>query len=185
MRHDITFWYRLAMHILMYLSPSFACSSAPCQCYPDCQEKNQSIHETANVLLLNNTLLFLISADAEVIVCEILTLHLLQELFVMSNDNELEIGLSLALFNDHVERFCQRLDRVSVKVCCRFIESNNLNGVRTFSIGYQGMAWGLTPQFAPKHSARANRIMILAKTFCPALQRPRISISVSCLTITT
>lgn len=42
-----------------------------------------------------------------------------------------------------------------------------------------------TPQPCPKLSANASLMIILARTFCPAEHRPRMSSSTSFLTITT
>jgi hypothetical protein len=45
-----------------------------------------------------------VSTDAEVRVTEFLALHLLEEGFVVGDDDELEVGLGLASLDDGVER---------------------------------------------------------------------------------
>lgn len=46
----------------------------------------------------------------------------------MSDHYELEVRLALSMFDDHVKRFGKGLDSVSIKVRCRLIKSNNLQG---------------------------------------------------------
>lgn len=142
-----------------------------------------SVHDLSNGLLANLAILLAVSADAEVGFAELLTLHFSKESLVVSNDNELEVGLGLAVSDDCVEGPSQGLDVVAVKIRSRLIKSDDLEQLLVMFDATPGRK--PTPQLTPKHSARARRIMMLAKTFCPALQRPRISISAPDLTITT
>ena len=68
-------------------------------------EVQHSVHHLRDLLFGDDTLLLIISADAEICIAEVLTLHLSEESLVVGNDNELEIGLGLACLNDRVERF--------------------------------------------------------------------------------
>lgn len=83
---------------------------------------------------LDHTLLICVSAHAIVVIGELGALHVLQELFIVSDDDELEIRLVLAVFYDLVQRFRERLDIVPVKVGGWFIKSNNLPAIRFLNI---------------------------------------------------
>jgi hypothetical protein len=88
------------------------------------------IQELANRLRSYHTLLFFISMDTEVIICEVLTLHLLQKLLIVGDDDELEVGLALTLLDNSVKGFGERFDGVSVKIRSWLIERDNLKTVR-------------------------------------------------------
>lgn len=74
------------------------------------------LDDFSNRLPLNNTLLLIISADTIVVIAEIGALHVAQELLIMGNDDELEVGLLHSGCDDAVERFGERLDVVDVQV---------------------------------------------------------------------
>lgn len=44
----------------------------------------------------------------------------------MSDDDKLEVGLSLSLLDDHVERFGKGLNGVSIEICGGLVEGNDL-----------------------------------------------------------
>lgn len=122
----------------------------------------------------------------------------------MRDDDQLEISLLLSRPDDVVERLGQGADVVAVEVRRRFVQRDELPassaqtppvrprdhpGRRRKSrwsvVTNPGRLRVRTPQFVPKHSASASRIKMHASTFWPALHRPRMSISASCLTIQT
>lgn len=78
----------------------------------------------SNRLPLNDALLLIISTNAVVIITEICTLHVSQELLVMSDDDELKISLLLASSNDGVQGLGQSADIVTVQIGCWFIEGD-------------------------------------------------------------
>jgi hypothetical protein len=60
------------------------------------------------------------------VIAELCTLHLLQELFIVSDDNELEVLLVLSTLDDLVQGLSESRDVVSIKIRGWFVESNDL-----------------------------------------------------------
>jgi len=60
------------------------------------------------------------------VIAELCTLHLLQELFIVGDDNELEVLLVLSTLDDLVQGLSESRDVVSIKIGCWFVESNDL-----------------------------------------------------------
>jgi hypothetical protein len=59
-------------------------------------------------------------------IAELGTLHLLQELFIVGDNDELEILLVLSTLDDLVQGHSESRDVVSIKIGCWFVESNDL-----------------------------------------------------------
>jgi hypothetical protein len=59
-------------------------------------------------------------------IAELCTLHLLQELFIVGDNDELEILLVLSTLDDLVQGHSESRDVVSIKIGCWFVESNDL-----------------------------------------------------------
>jgi len=57
---------------------------------------------------------------------KLITTHMLQELLVVGNDNELKILLVTTVVNDLIERNRQCLDVIRVEIRRWFVESNDL-----------------------------------------------------------
>lgn len=70
---------------------------------PHTPKQQPLVHQLGQALSMNLTLLLSISGYAIVCLREICTLHLLQEFFIVGDDDELEIWLVLSALNDHVE----------------------------------------------------------------------------------
>jgi hypothetical protein len=90
------------------------------------QNTKTSSQDVHNRLLLNHTLLLLVSADTVVVLSEVATIHVFQELFVVGDDNELEIGLVLASLDDAMQGNSQSLDVVLVEIRGRFVKGDDL-----------------------------------------------------------
>jgi hypothetical protein len=54
-------------------------------------------------LSLDHALLLVVSADPVVVITEVCTLHVAQEVLVVGDDNELEVGLCLSGFDNVVK----------------------------------------------------------------------------------
>jgi len=83
-------------------------------------------HNISNRLSLNHTLLPIISTNTVIVLSKVITMHMLQELLIVSDDDELEVGLVLASLDDSMQSLSQSLDIVLVEVRSRFVERNNL-----------------------------------------------------------
>jgi hypothetical protein len=77
-------------------------------------------------LPLNNALLLIVPTNTIIVIAEISTLHISQEFFIVSDDNELEVGLRLSGADDAVERFCKTANIVAVEVSGRLIQCYEL-----------------------------------------------------------
>ena len=102
-----------------------------------------------------------------------------QEVLVVGDDNELEVGVIPALIDDAVgharERPCSPRHVVrETTYSTRLAASASMFSV---SSAFVGSSRARMPQFWPKESASASRMMIDASIFWPAEQRPRMSIS--------
>jgi hypothetical protein len=86
----------------------------------------------AQILLLNLAVLIRVSRYTIVLVCEISTLHLSNETLVMSDHDELEVLLVLAVHDDLVQGSSESLDIISIEVCCWFVESDHLKSLLAF-----------------------------------------------------
>lgn len=89
-----------------------------------------------------------------------------QEVLVVSDHNQLEISLLLPDPDNFMQRLCQRPDIITVKISSGLIERDQ-TAVNTEALG-QSQTDDYTSQ-----------------DLRPALQRPRMSISASCLTMQT
>lgn len=108
-----------------------------------------------------------------------------QKVFVMGDDDQLEIRVALTLIDDT----CTISRSKSIRQNCRLrTHSTRLSAsasIFSVSNAFVGSSRARMPQLWLKESERASRIMIDASIFCPAEQRPRISISTWSLVITT
>lgn len=111
--------------------------------------------------------------------------QILDKLFIVCNDNQLEVGLCVATglndttspvkrhtfcgreYHPYFDRFCAKLSIFSLS---RFVV---------------GSSKASTPHWMQNVSANARRMIIEVSTFWPALQRPRILSSFPFLIITT
>jgi hypothetical protein len=84
------------------------------------------LHEIRKRLSLDNALLLRIPAYLPIVIAELCTLHLLQELFIVGNNDELEILLVLSTLDDLVQGHSESRYDVSIKIGCRFVEGNDL-----------------------------------------------------------
>jgi hypothetical protein len=64
--------------------------------------KKSPSHHTRKTLLVDNALLVCISADPPVVLTELTAFHLTQKLFVVGDDDELEIRLMTSVPNNLV-----------------------------------------------------------------------------------
>jgi hypothetical protein len=85
--------------------------------------------ELSDRLASNHTLLFLVSRHAPKAFCECSTIHLLQKLFVMSDDDELEIRLMSSNLDELMERGSKSLDVICIEIRSRFIKCNDLKSM--------------------------------------------------------
>jgi hypothetical protein len=99
-----------------------------------------------------------------------------QKVFIMGDDDQLEIRVALTLIDDtaHI-----KVRLYPVKLSIRTHSTKLAASASMFSVSnaFVGSSRARIPQLWPKESERASRIMIDASIFCPAEQRPRISIS--------
>jgi hypothetical protein len=89
-------------------------------------KETQLLHEICKRLSLDNALLLRVPAYLPIVIAELCTLHLLQELFIVGDDNELEVLLVLSTLDDLVQGLGESRDIVSIKIGCWFVESNDL-----------------------------------------------------------
>lgn len=77
-------------------------------------------------LPLNYRLLSVISSHAIVIVTEVLAFHISQEILVVSDDDELEVGLLLSNFDDVVKGLGQGPNVIAIQIRRGLVERNKL-----------------------------------------------------------
>jgi hypothetical protein len=65
-----------------------------------------TISQLRDSLPLNRATLVVVSEHTEVVISELATSHMLQELLVMSDDDELEVLLVTTVVDDLIERDC-------------------------------------------------------------------------------
>ena len=82
------------------------------------------LHHLRDRLPLDDRLLSVVSRHPVIGVAEVRTLHISEEIFIVRNDDQLEIGLLLPRLDDVVQRFCQRLDVVPIKIRRWFIQGD-------------------------------------------------------------
>lgn len=101
-----------------------------------------------------------------------------QEIFVMGDNDQLEIRVALTLIDDTAH--IQGQSVIRFRYTCGQTHSTRLSASASmFSVSnaFVGSSRARIPQLWPNESERARRIMIEASIFCPAEHRPRISIS--------
>ena len=79
-------------------------------------------HDLRNGLPFDDRLLPLVSRHPVVVVAEIRAFHVSQELLVMGDDNELEVGLLPPHLDDVVKRFRKGADVVAIQIRRRLVE---------------------------------------------------------------
>ena len=63
----------------------------------------RSFSDSRNALSEYNRILLLVSSNSEKVITEIAALHVLQKLFVVRDDDELQVPLALSSLDDHVQ----------------------------------------------------------------------------------
>jgi hypothetical protein len=94
-------------------------------------KETQLLHEIRKRLSLDNALLLRVPAYLPIMIAELCTLHLPQELFIVGDNDELEILLLLSILDDLVQGHSESRDIVSIKIGCWFVEGNDLETVLT------------------------------------------------------
>jgi hypothetical protein len=94
--------------------------------FPNTLDVNTSTSKCVNTLSHDGTVLLPISAHSVVMIGELGDSHFLQELFVVGDDDELEVRLMLSVLDNLIQGLSKRLDIVAIQICSGFIESNNL-----------------------------------------------------------
>ena len=98
-----------------------------------------------------------------------------QEILVVSDDDELEVGMILPFVDDtgHHRQIC----RVGPSRGTHSVRLDAKASIFSASRAFVGSSSARIPQFWPNESARASRMIIEANIFWPAEHRPRMSIS--------
>lgn len=99
------------------------------------------------------------------------------------NNDELEIGLIPPLGDDSAKSRSASIPNERARTHSERAEERAL--IFSASRLVVGSSNARIPQLAEKDSCRASRMMIEARTFCPAEHRPRMSISTLSFAITT
>ena len=109
-------------------------------------------------------------------------LHHRDKLFVMGDEDQLEVGLLRTIRNDLRECNGKTFFVAVVKIHLYRAEmgqpNNGTEEARVSPTLTVGSSRAMHPHCTPNVSAKARRITMQAKTRCPALQRPRMSIEV-------
>lgn len=114
-------------------------------------------------------------ANSPVILHNLAVAQLPKEILIVGDNDELEVGVILPLVDDTRGALAWRLisqgDRAySTKLAAKA-------SMFSVSKAFVGSSRANMPQFCPKESDKARRIMIDASIFCPAEHLPRMSIS--------
>lgn len=91
------------------------------------RERKASSNNLRDRLPLNNTLLPVVSAHTIIVVAEIRALHVPQKVFIVRNDDELEIRLCLPRANDPVKRFGETANVVVVQIGRWLVQGDELH----------------------------------------------------------
>ena len=84
----------------------------------------EPLYHLRDRLPLDDRLLPVVPRHPVVRVAEVRTLHVSKEVLVVRDDDQLEVGLLLPRLDDVVQRFCQRLDVVTIQIRRRFVQRN-------------------------------------------------------------